>query len=252
MNGNDDKRVLPLVAGCLVAAFVATAAFGQSRRDFGSRESSSGRDSGRDSRSSDRSPSDRPSFDRFGGSGRSSSSSSGAAPTTRPAFGPNVSIDRYAALTSKNIFMKDRRPPRAPSTQQSQPTFARPPERTPQQTYRLTGLALQEGRNVAFIEDIRSGKTERKVQGDAVAGGTIVQVDLDALEYEADGKRVRVGIGYDLTGAVASPISVAESSSSSPTTQPSGAGSTPAVDPNDPTLSIIERLKAQRAAQGGR
>src|SRR5687768_2588482 len=256
MKNRNDKRVAVLLVGCLAAAFVATATFAQSRRDSG-RDSGSSRDSGRDSSSRDSGRDSRSSgFDQFGGGSggsRFSGSSSTTPPTTRPAFGPNVGIERYASLTSKNIFMKDRRlrpPTPPPSTQQAVST---PREvRTPQQMFRLTGLALQEGRNVAFIEDSR-GNTERKVQGDAIAGGTIVHVDLDSLEYEANGKRVRVVVGHNLAGEVASAASIAAATTSSTTTQPSGtAGATTTpVDPNDPNLSAAERMKARRAAQGG-
>lgn len=168
-------------------------------------------------------------------------------PQTQPAQpstnSPSVRVpeynERYAVLSQKNVFLRNRRsfssgrPGGNGGNSSSQNT-----PRTPEQSYILTGIAIQDGRNVAFIEG--GGTVQRLEIGSDIARGRIVTIELDYLEYESNGRRTRVDIGRNLAGGA----SVA--AASAPTTQ--GAGSGPALDPNDPSLTIEQRmrLRAQR------
>jgi hypothetical protein len=104
----------------------------------------------------------------------------------------------------------------------------------------LTGIALQEGRHVAFIEDSAAHSTKRLVPGDAVAGGSIVAVSIDSVEFEAGGKRIHIPVGRNLLGEIA-PVAAAEPSSSS---QPAVASS------NTPERTAADRSSNGRSRSG--
>jgi hypothetical protein len=134
----------------------------------------------------------------------------------------------------------------------------------------LTGIALQEGRHVAFIEDTAARKTQRLLQGDSVAGGKLAEVTFDAVEFETNGRKLRVGIGRNLLGDVAPAAATAPASgpTSGPTNtdtksgQPASnnnnsknanAAPPPPPLPDAPNLSPEERMKLRRQQQmGGR
>jgi hypothetical protein len=157
--------------------------------------------------------------------------------------------ERYGILTDKNIFVRNRPPTRKGGP----PTAERP--RRPEESFVLTGLTLQEGRNVAFIENTATRTTERVVQGASIAGGKIIDVRFDSLEFETGGSRFRVGIGRNLLGDVSRGSngggSAAANSSSPSTTAPAGGtasgsnAAAPSVD--DANLSVEERMKRDRA-----
>jgi hypothetical protein len=79
----------------------------------------------------------------------------------------------------------------------------------------LTGIALQEGRHVAFLEDSAARQTKRLVPGDQVAGGTIAGVSFDSMEFDLGGKRIHIPVGRNLLGEIApaAPAPVAEATS---------------------------------------
>ena len=56
------------------------------------------------------------------------------------------------------------------------------------------------------------------------------------------GKVTWVNVGYDFTGHEAAPLPSPTTESAEPSTQPSG----PAINPNDPNLSIEQKLKLRR------
>lgn len=153
--------------------------------------------------------------------------------------------ERYGILAEKNIFVKNRPPTRTGSRNTSER-----PRRTEEQ-HVLTGITIQEGRNVAFIENTGTHTTERVVQGASIAGGKITDVKLDSLEFETNGKKVRVAVGRNLLGDAYSGSSATSSSSSgssgSTTTAPSGSGggSTP-PRADEANMSIEERMKRAR------
>ena len=150
--------------------------------------------------------------------------------------------ERYGVLVERNIFLRTRsRPPvRTPTTNQSGSSSTQSARR-PEQSYLLTGIAIEEGRRIAFIENTSTSSTERLAVGASIAGGKIVAVDFHHLEFEsASGQRSKVEIGKTLAGG--------ERSSSGSTevagTQPSD--SSAPIDPNKPNLTPEEKLKLRR------
>jgi hypothetical protein len=155
--------------------------------------------------------------------------------------------DRYEILTEKNIFLRNRPRPRSAAREPREP-------RRVEETFVLTGIALQEGRHVAFIENSGTRTTQRLLPGEAVAGGTVISVELDSLEFETKGRRLRVEIGRNLLGDVF--VAETPAATTGPSTTPASAGGSPggsATPPlsGDASLSAEERMKLRRQQLGG-
>jgi hypothetical protein len=180
--------------------------------------------------------------------------------------------ERYAVLSERNIFLKDRRIRSGPSTSRS--NFDRPAAPPPEATYVLTGVVLEEGQYRAYVED-SNGKINRLGVGDAVARGHIADIDISAMAYESNGQVVWVNVGYDLRGrpweapTAASYINRAGPGGGGGGGNPNAGGAggnggpgggngngngnapaaavaPPPLDPNTAGLSMEERLKLRR------
>lgn len=168
---------------------------------------------------------------------QSQSQQSSSSPQQRP---PDYR-ERYGVLVERNIFLRNRsRPPARTPTTNSSESGTRP-SRRPEQSYLLTGIVMEEGRRIAFIENTSTSSTERLAVGASIAGGKIIDVDFHHLEFEsASGQRSKVEIGKTLAGG--------ERSSSGSTevagTQPSD--SSAPIDPNKPNMTPEERLRLRR------
>lgn len=168
---------------------------------------------------------------------QSQSQQSSSSPQQRP---PDYR-ERYGVLVERNIFLRNRsRPPARTPTTNSSESGTRP-SRRPEQSYLLTGIVMEEGRRIAFIENTSTSSTERLAVGASIAGGKIIDVDFHHLEFEsASGQRSKVEIGKTLAGG--------ERSSSGGTevadTQPSD--SSAPIDPNKPNMTPEERLRLRR------
>ena len=168
-------------------------------------------------------------------------------PTTRQNYN-----DRYGVLSDRNIFLRERGR-RAPSTRQyanSSTSSSRP---AAESTYVLTGIVLEEGQYRAYVEEVSSGRVQRLAVGDAVAKGHVLDIDIDAMAYSANGKGTWIPIGCDLQGkpfnAFPSALSryMSTTTTTSPTSGPSTQGTTPLpIDPNSPNLSVEERMRLRR------
>jgi len=150
--------------------------------------------------------------------------------------------DRYGVLSERNIFMRERGRRFRPEPS-SRPSSSRRAE----DSYVLRGVVFEDGAYHAYVENLDRSAMLRLAVGEAVADGKIVQIELDSVEYEQAGRRTRVEIGRSLTGGqVAYPTSAPESSGS--TTQPSAG---PLLNPNDPNLTLEQRMKLRRQQQMG-
>ena len=161
-----------------------------------------------------------------------------AAPTTRPAA-PIVRPsfrDRYQMLTDHNIFMRERRSARDRDRDRSSTTQY---QRTPEQTYVLTGIVLEAGQRRAYMEDRERGGLIKLSIGDTIARGKIADIDIDAVAYEQNGKQQWITIGTDLTGAAPPPPAV------NPLTATTGPTTLP-FDPNSPDLTIEQKMQLRR------
>ena len=170
------------------------------------------------------------------------SSTSLAATTTSPAPARESArqhySDRYAVLAERNIFLRDRARPT------TQPRPAEPARRSPEQSFVLTGIVAEEDGIIrAYFEDVEGEGVTRIAIGDAIARGRVSAILIDAIEYESNGQRTWVEIGSDLTGRAAA-VASSGSSDDEPTTAPADAAAS--IDPNDPNLTMEQRLRLRR------
>ena len=164
------------------------------------------------------------------------------ASSREPARVPSYS-ERYGVLAEHNIFVRDRSSLSRSSSNHSSSPSTRPTIQSPEQTLALRGVVIEEGVLRAYVEDLASGRMLRLNPGDSVARGKISDIDIDAIQYESAGHRQWIAIGDDLTGhpALVGSFYVGGLSSSS-STQPSG----PPIDPNNPNLTLEERMRLRR------
>ena len=168
-------------------------------------------------------------------------------PTTRQNYN-----DRYGILCDRNIFLRERGRP-APTTRRYDSSATSSSSRpAAESTYVLTGIVLEGGQYRAYIEEVNTGRVLRLAVGDAVAKGHVLDIDIDAIAYSANGKGTWIAIGNDLQGKPFNSFPSAlsrymSSSSTSPTSGPSTQGTTPLpIDPNSPNLSVEERMRLRR------
>ena len=170
------------------------------------------------------------------------------ASTGRPATRQN-DRERYSVLTEQNIFLKDRRSGRDRgngTTRTSTPLSAMDVLReSPEAKFTLTGVVFEDGEFRACIEDMKAGKVLRLSVGDAIARGKITLIDIDTVAYEAEGKTSVINVGSTLAGMT--PTALAASPGATPA--PGAAPSAPLPDPNNPNLTIEERMRLRRAAE---
>ena len=179
----------------------------------------------------------------------------------RPARPPTYS-DRYSILTQRNIFLKDRSrggrngSTTAPTTSASS---TQPARRPPEETLLLRGIVVEDGEVRAYFEDIVNSKMLRVAEGESVARGRITHIGLDAVEYEpkaanggAAAKPTLVVVGTDLTGKISA---LDDGSAAAAASVAGGAGATTGpvmpsglegINPNDPNLTLEQRLKLRR------
>jgi hypothetical protein len=166
--------------------------------------------------------------------------SSSQAPTTQQSSHRESYSDKYAMLADHNIFVRDRTHlasrRNSPTTQQSSS-----PRKTLEETTILRGVVLEDGAFRAYIED-ENQKLNRHSVGDKLAHGRVAAIDIDAIVYDADGKPKWIDIGSDLTGHAVAAIE-SPTFSDEPSTQPTTG---PAINPNDPNLTLEQRLKLRR------
>lgn len=178
--------------------------------------------------------------------GRSSSGGSGG----RNSSGPSDSDYRqtYGVLSESNIFLRERTRRTYVAEPSSRPAL---PPAAPEKSFVLTGIVIEDGAYRAYVEDANRRSFVRLSIGDAVARGRVVGIDIDAIAYEYDGQVSWVMLGQDLSGSqVATWSSTTLAGSAGPTTGPSDAG--PPLDPNDPNLTIEQRMRLRRMLEMNR
>jgi len=107
------------------------------------------------------------------------------------------SYDDYRILVDRNIFVRDRRPPR-PERSFEPRSFDDAPDPRPRLV--LTGTARSGEGFIAFFEDRTSGETRRAAVGKTVGGAVVQAITLDGTVL-LDGETTRtIKIGCDLSG----------------------------------------------------
>lgn len=153
--------------------------------------------------------------------------------------------DQYGVIAEQNIFLKDRRPRRTEPRNMG----PRIPSR-PEASMVLTGVVFENSAFTAYIEDVRSGNVLKLHNGDNVASGRIVEIQIDAIAYLSESGIAWIEIGNNLTGSSVESVSSARISAalnaSSGSGQAAGGVAPPPLDPNTANLSMEERLRLRR------
>jgi len=154
---------------------------------------------------------------------------------------------RYSIILQRNIFSRQRTPFR-PKERNSEPPVVVP---NPETHFLLKGVVQEDNEFIAFVEDTQGGEVLRLRQGDRVARGAIKTLNLDAIEYELEGKTIVVKLGYDLEGGRGS-VMARDLLEALPASSPAAAGqqAQPPV-PSGDEAEILRRLMEQRKQQLG-
>jgi hypothetical protein len=164
----------------------------------------------------------------------------------------------YEQVGSRNIFVKgNQSTPETPVVQGGPSISADLADKIRlERQLVLTGVSLADNGKIALLED-HSDYSVREVKvGDSIANGKIVNITIDTLDYkDNNGRLVRVGVGFNLTGSDAFGDSGGYSGYSSgssnsgfgggASTQPSKSG------PRLPGESMEDYLKRRRASEVG-
>ena len=156
---------------------------------------------------------------------------------SRPSYG-----ERYGVISERNIFLRERghrsyrREERPASSERVS---------TPEDSYVLTGVVIEEGEYRAYIEGSGGSSVIKARVGEPVARGTISRILIDAVEYERGGQRTWIDVGRSFSGAIVTPPSSGDSSSASGSTSQPASGPA-ALNPNDPNLSLEQRMRLRR------
>lgn len=147
--------------------------------------------------------------------------------------------ESYRVIVERNIFLRDRRTATRPATTSTAPSpeaeTPPPAPLAPEAEYLLVGVALDDQAVRAYVEHVPQGRLLAVGPGDAIAGGQIVQITLDAVEFAGDSGSLWIEIGHNFLGQPVAPRGNG------------GSASMPAGDPAaGSNLSLEERLRLRR------
>ncbi len=167
--------------------------------------------------------------------------------------------ERYGVLWERNIFVRDRtRPTTGPGSIGYVPGGSGPGSASttqitrtdPEHSIALRGVVFEDDAYRAYVENTSSGVLSRLSLGDAVARGKVDEIALDGISYRGPGgQKIWIVVGDDLSGEPAI-TPVLEDTTAAPTTtastMPSGVEG---LNPNDPTLTMEQRMKLKRMTE---
>ncbi len=153
--------------------------------------------------------------------------------------------DRYSILSDHNIFLRDRSRSSTSGHAASQPATTRLPE----ESLVLTGVVMEDDGFRAYIENSETYSVIKLALGDPIARGRIVDMQINAVQYEHGNERIWIEMGSNflghastLTTSAPSAATTAPSASASASTQPT---SLP-FNINDPNLTLEQKMKLRR------
>jgi len=152
--------------------------------------------------------------------------------------------DRYGVLEERNMFMRDRTQKSVPPSATTQPAAARSAE----ESLVLTGVALEEDGLRAYVEDTGKSTILKLAPGDVLGHGNVGEILIDAIAYDTSAGRTWVEVGDDLRGQ-ASMLLSNPTEDLAAATQPVVASDVANLNPNDPNLTIEQKMKLKRAQE---
>jgi type II secretory pathway component PulC len=161
---------------------------------------------------------------------------------------PNMSdnsYEKYTVIAQRNIFSKDRRPPR-----EERPSRERVRRTQVLSIYVLRGIAGQPGERVAFIEEQISGQTLRANVGTELLDGEITDIKYDRVAYEQNGRTRYIKVGGEFGKTETTVIAEAsENESQEVVTPPTAPADSNAVEGDE--SDILKRLMERRRNELG-
>jgi hypothetical protein len=167
---------------------------------------------------------------------------------TTSATAPQDGLAAYDIIRQRNIFSRQRIPPRPAGEREAKPVVAPDPETF----FLLRGIVQENSEFIAFIEDTQTGRVVRLRQNDSVARGVVKSLSLDSIEYQLGDKTIPVKIGFDLEGGHGTTVAGGTldwPQNSAPAAQPAPTGQPQTPSSNE--ADILKRLMEQRRQQLG-
>lgn len=153
----------------------------------------------------------------------------------------------FDILTRKSIFSNQ--PGRITSDRNRGSSRPNPPAGLPV----LVGIAREEGKILAIVEDPATGKTHRLLPGDTLPqnGGTIANITLDAISIKSSGDMAQkqIQVGQNISGSA--PTFNTPSEGATSVSESSGESGTSTESALPPGGSIEERMRLRRLQQQG-
>lgn len=150
------------------------------------------------------------------------------------------SYDKYKVIFERNIFSKDRLPPR-----ETQAGAGRVKKTQVLSIYVLRGIAVQKEEKVAFVEEQISGQTMKAEIGTELLNGRITEIKYDRVAFEQNGriKYVKVGGEFGKTETTVISMVSEESQQETPVEKPADS-STPGEE-SDILKKLMERRRSE-------
>lgn len=157
---------------------------------------------------------------------------------------PENSYEQYTVIAERNIFSKDRRPPRE--------------ERSPEQArkiqvlsiYVLRGIAGPPGDRIAFIEEQISGQTQRASIGTDLLDGQITDIKYDRVAYAKNEQTRYIRVGGEFGKTETTVVAEASEEQSQEQVAPQAAPADSNAAEGDES-DILKRLMERRKNEMG-
>ncbi len=181
-----------------------------------------------------------------------------AAPATRPAAPPPVAVSTrplplgsaFTAVRYRSIFVKGDQEINTEHHHADEGT--RPPTTPtdPRAGMVFNGVTLVGDRADAMIEDTNAHKVFSVDAGEVLAGGRVLAVTFDTIDYQAGGRVIQVRVGQNLLGVDAAPGDVAPPSAGGGPV-PADAAGTLGNTVGLSTEDIVAKMKRRRQLEQG-
>ena len=155
----------------------------------------------------------------------------------------------FSAARTRSIFVKGEQSLVSESGPSVRPPVSASPPVRPQQTMVFNGVTVVGDRPEAMIEDTAAHKVFNVRVGEALAGGRVLDITFDNLDYQGTGKVVHVGIGDNLDGTPAAPGDDAAPTAGA--TAPADAAGTLGNTVGLSTDDILAKMKRRRQQEQG-
>jgi hypothetical protein len=155
----------------------------------------------------------------------------------------------FSAVRYRSIFVKGEQSLRPDGGGYTRPAYVPTPSR-PQASLVFNGVIVVGDRADAMIEDTNAHRVFTVRVGELLAGGRVLAITFDNLDYQDGGKLTRVAIGQTLEGTAATSLPDAAPTATGGPPPPDAAGTlgnTVGMSPED----ILARMKRRRQMEMG-